>query len=1448
MNRKLLYIGILVAMTGLVILVTKSRIEALGTPFNAFKAAQLSITEHEVFQQAETDTIPVSAVRDDGITRGPRPPVDFLSIPDSLLEKGHLLVKFHEAAEPFLDAVKPGNLLTGIRDFDALNKKWGVKAIICDYDTILYKKEFAARHRKWGLHLWYQIDFPEGTDIKQAMLAYRELSQWIDIAEPEIKIAGNYIIPAETGAVVTEPVSFNDPMYSSQWNYHNTGQSGGQQDADIDLPEAWAYETGKKNVIVAILDSGVDTTHTDLRANMWVGQNGEKFGYNFYSTTPVINAGNHGTHVAGIIGAVNDNNDRISGIAGGNGSEGSGVMLMSCQVSNPNGSSFSSRAIKRAFIWSADRGAAIAQNSWGTLPPNTYNTEAMEGIDYFIENGGGNVLDKGIVIFSAGNSNLNAKIFPAAYERVTAVAATSHTDARASYSSYGSWVDISAPGGEGSASGRILSTYPMAVNNGTGYLNGTSMASPHVSGVAALIVSRAQGKLSSDDVRSVLLHESDNHYSQNPSFTGLLGKGRLNAHNALVRTEAIMQMPEISGIENFSAQFLSCNSVQLSWSNPEGAQVVIAKSTEYKGLIGYPAQAYAAGDPVAGGGEVIYVGNGTGFSFDVTEFFSYVGFKIWRYQNGQYSKGSFALVSEVYPCSPAVLYVKQGGSGDGSSWTSASGDLQKMIDIAAPGSAVYVAKGTYKPAYIGGDIDHPAVADRNNFFLLSKRVRLLGGFPDNNNNAGLNDRNPEAYPTILSGDFNGNDDVNIPSTFAENSYHVLATVDTREPAAISLIDGFTISGGNANGTGGISVRGIPITNNLGGGWFNAGGVFNVANLKILNNTAGNGGGWYNLSGSCYLTNVEIKDNKAVNGGGWYNVASNPVLYKCVIEGNTATGGAGEGGGWYNYNDSPSVFNSKVINNSGIRGGGIYCRTGYPLVFGSLLAGNNATVEGGALYQYSGILTFQNLTIADNSAAQNGGGIYSRGIANSLTINNSLIWGNEAVTGAQIHLTNTNIMVLNYGIVQDRTPDPVNFVFNLNPEFVSPDTQNYRLSACSPAVNKGNNILIAGLNNALDLDALPRFFNSQVDLGAYEFQQIPEPSSLSGNEISVQLPVFNGSTVLNDGCDFIAGIAGVSASDGNLFAASAKLENANLINHNGWHFVKRYFEIEPSLNAGSLYARVTLYFKKEEFDLYNQHYGNEKGLSLPQHLKVVQFHGTPVEGSAFTYSGNEEIITPNINDIVLDEVSGIWKVTFNVNGFSGFFVTGQSAPESLPVTLVNFNGKKRDDHTVDLNWQTTDEHNFKLFELERSAITLQEFRTIGEISAREGNGLKSYSFQDMMPYLIGFSNPPVLYYRLKMIDHDGTYAYSKWISVETDPQGDNDLLVLYPNPSADYINIRSNRSVLSFVVEIFDSAGNKMGYFPDGKYDTIQLNHLPAGQYLIKFSGNGWQETRKIVKK
>ncbi|HEY4652232.1 MAG TPA: S8 family serine peptidase, partial [Pontibacter sp.] len=372
---------------------------------------------------------------------------------------------------------------------------------------------------------------------------------------------------------------FNDPYLKSQWHYKNTGQTAvSAPGADINLFKAWEVQTGKPNVIVAIIDGGIDVKHEDLKQNMWVNEaelNGKPgvdddgngyaddiYGYNFTNRSGNITAHEHGTHVAGTVGAVNNNGIGVGGVAGGSG-KGDGVRLMSAQVfSNETNGGFA-----QALVYAADNGAVIAQNSWGYQNPDVYEQAVLDAIDYFIEEAGnyeGSPMRGGIVIFAAGNDAFDGKWWPGYYEKTLAVSALGPNNERAYYSNFGTWVDVAAPGGDtrfGQDHG-VLSTLP---NNKYGYMQGTSMACPHVSGIAALVVSQFAGTgLTPAQLRTHLVTSVHDIDGINPEYAGKLGSGLLDARLALNRNEGIAPV----AISNLQVTGISQDFATLVWSVP----------------------------------------------------------------------------------------------------------------------------------------------------------------------------------------------------------------------------------------------------------------------------------------------------------------------------------------------------------------------------------------------------------------------------------------------------------------------------------------------------------------------------------------------------------------------------------------------------------------------------------------------------------------------------------------------------------------------------------------------------------------------------------------------------------------------------------------------------------------------------------------------------------------
>ena len=397
--------------------------------------------------------------------------------------------------------------------------------------------------RKYGLHRWYMVSFPEDGSVERVAEGMAKLNSVKGIqfnTEYERKFGSEAPIawkPFEGRGYGEFNLPFNDPMLVDQWHYINnkdmsvaeTSRTG----ADINVKNAWGLTGGDPRIIVAVCDEGVKYTHPDLAANMWVNEgeipgNGiddDKNGYvddihgwNFLSTDkyPKEISWNepgdvsHGTHVAGTVAAVNNNGIGISGVAGGTGN-GDGCRIMSCQVfSGSSSATVGARA--RAYHYAAQMGAAVLQCSYGQeggymTSDNTFETTysvEIAALRYFRDFGSqvnGSPVNKNIIVFAAGNDGTPMSGYPAAHKEFISVTSFGPDYLPTNYTNYGPGSNIAAPGGDVSINmsttserAQILSTTAVESANydsNYGWMQGTSMACPHVSGVVALGLSYA---------------------------------------------------------------------------------------------------------------------------------------------------------------------------------------------------------------------------------------------------------------------------------------------------------------------------------------------------------------------------------------------------------------------------------------------------------------------------------------------------------------------------------------------------------------------------------------------------------------------------------------------------------------------------------------------------------------------------------------------------------------------------------------------------------------------------------------------------------------------------------------------------------------------------------------------------------------------------------------------
>ena len=476
---------------------------------------------------------------------------------------GDMIVYFGEEAVSRVESgvSRSGATRTGIEQLDGVLETIGVKHIERVFPVDIRHEE---RTREAGLHRWYVVKFDESYDLGKAAAALAE------IAEVE-RVQYNGYVRSVADAGVVRPVAsgdeeqalmptagetraaakFNDPDLYLQWHYINTGNvgiySGIKAGADVNCAEAWEVTAGDPRIIVAVVDDAVKWDHPDLADNMWVNtaeKNGvagvdddnngyvdDVHGYNFAMDTPLTLStesalGDHGTHVAGTVAAVNNNGIGGCGVAGGTG-VGDGARIMSCQIFyNQYGATDVGTA--RAFKYAADNGAVIAQCSYGSSRKITsdrayysISSAEVEGVKYFESPTVRRcaAINGGVAIFAAGNQEWNYSCYPGAYREFISVTAMACDYTPGYYTCYGKGANVAAPGGDylqsffdddannrGSRRSEIYSTTYVAGQYG--YMQGTSMACPHVSGVAALGLSYALelGRtLSVEEFKTILL-------------------------------------------------------------------------------------------------------------------------------------------------------------------------------------------------------------------------------------------------------------------------------------------------------------------------------------------------------------------------------------------------------------------------------------------------------------------------------------------------------------------------------------------------------------------------------------------------------------------------------------------------------------------------------------------------------------------------------------------------------------------------------------------------------------------------------------------------------------------------------------------------------------------------------------------------------------------------------
>ncbi|WP_158960422.1 MBG domain-containing protein [Myroides fluvii] len=623
--------------------------------------------------------------------------------------------------------------------------------------------------------------------------------------------------------------------------------------------------------------------------------------------------------------------------------------------------------------------------------------------------------------------------------------------------------------------------------------------------------------------------------------------------------------------------------------------------------------------------------------------------------------GAYEYQSFSFSPTANVLYVKKGATGNGSSWNNAVGELADALHWAHAHKAdfsaaaplqIWVAKGIYYPLY------HPvtfaaSTTDRDVTFFMVDHVDVYGGFAGNETS--LDERNLDTTDneTILSGDLGQDDDV------SNNAYHVVVAASANE---VELkLNGFTITQGNANGSGLFRINNSVVYRDYGGGIFSSSSSSSsstssivLTNSTISGNHADTRGGGISFSSSYYsitLTNSTISNNKAANGGGIYAFSSSSsssssssiVLTNSMISNNKADR---DGGGIYSSSSyySITLANSTISNNEAVKGGGIYAfstsTTSSSITLTNSSLSDNSGVVGSGLYFSPGsssTLTLLNATLVGNRGPNSI--YYNWGSANTLKVHNSIIFDNQATDGAllrgtswlgggnQNNIPTGNRLEYQYSLVQGYTTaengniaDTGQAVADL---FVDPTQGDYRLKSTSPLINQGDNELYRGANLNLttdqDLAGYPRLIDYRVDIGAYENQSFS--FSPTANVLYVKKGATGNGSSWNNAVGELADALYWAQEHKADFSAAAPLQI--------WVAKGTYYpSYHPVTFAVSATDRDVTFLMVDHVDLYGGFAGDET--SLDQRNLTNTTHATILSGDL----GQDDDIANNAYHVVV----------------------------------------------------------------------------------------------------------------------------------------------------------------------------------------------------------------------
>ena len=1007
-----------------------------------------------------------------------------------------IIVKFNEtaasAAQKQLKAKVPARNLKLSKSLDELNKKYRIKKlapVIKNFQQkpkqlkaletkrekrILRRLARAPKNTKLpDLDRIYKIQF----DLKAQQLLHNTLEDYQN--NPDVEYAElNYII-----SICNTP---DDPLYPLQWPLNNISQyypnSGrfdpppGTLDSDIDAPQAWDINTGTPDVIVAVIDTGIDYTHRDIDDNMWVNEaelngadgvdddgNGyidDIYGYDFINEDPDPQDDHgHGTHCAGTIAAEGNNALDITGISWNAG-------IMALKFLSESGAGTATGAAE-ALYYATQNGADIISNSWGNGFPSEMIEEA---VNYAYSQGL-------VVVAAAGNDNSNWPFYPAYYENAIAVAATNSSDDRAVFSNYGDWVDIAAPGVD------VLSLRADSTSLGTPYdtsttiASGTSMACPHIAGACALLIS-AFPQIQIDQLRQVLMDLAD------PIEPGICASGRLNLYATMLHLlgpkgtvwleNDFYSCSDLIEIKLFDTDLNSYGTAQITLSTNAGdlETVWLNQANSILGVF-TGAISTASGAPITEDGvlQVLHEQIITATYYDADD-----------------GTGSPAVSTDIAQadCQPPAIF---------------------NVDIDVPGPEPTVIFETDEPTT--ARVLYSQMCSDSNYTVTPRdglatrhAIKLTGVLPrtdyyfiieanDIVGNQSVDDNAGRCYSFTTDGPGN----IYVPSQYQTIQEGIDRSWDT---GTVWVADGTYTGHGNRD----IDFKGKVITVKSENGpencvidcntteselhvgfYFHSGETLNsiLDGFTIKNGYAYYGGAIYCFDAGPTITNCIIKNNKAKrDGGGIYNCQG--LINNCIITQNSADK---NGGGLASC--SGKISGCLIDNNIAItHGGGLATCNGF--IINCIISANATDGNGGGMNNCNGLIS--NCTIVGNKAKGKGGGLYD---CNGF-VSNCIIWSNRPADSLQ-HSSSVPL----YSCLQNSSEgtgctgsdpsfvEPGHWNQNSTPDDPNDDfwiAGDYHLRTNSPCINTGNYAYCMSLP-CTDHDGNARLTGGQIDMGCYE---------------------------------------------------------------------------------------------------------------------------------------------------------------------------------------------------------------------------------------------------------------------------------------------------------------------------------------------------------------------------